>query len=71
MSYSTDLRSRVLELVDKDKSPKEIALLFKISRATIFWKNQPEAYVNGKPDPKTARCIERKKLSDLMLKKLA
>lgn len=36
------------------------------------------AYVNGKPGPKAARCIERKKLSDLvqaqsdlMLKKLA
>jgi DNA-binding CsgD family transcriptional regulator len=25
-----------LELIDKGKSPKEIALLFKISRATIF-----------------------------------
>lgn len=36
MSYSTDLRSRVLELVDKGKSPKEIALLFKISRVTFF-----------------------------------
>lgn len=66
MSYSTDLRSSVLELIDKGNSPKESALLFKISRVTFVWKKQPVAYVNGKPGPKAARCIERKKLSDLV-----
>lgn len=78
MFYSTDLRSRVLELIDKGKSPKESALLFKISRVTFFGRNSLWRMSMASLAPKAARCIERKKLSDLvqaqsdlMLKKLA
>jgi len=66
MSYSLDLRQRVLEFVRQGGSKAEAARLFGVSRGRIFvWlKLPPEELAGRKPGPKKAHKLDLKALED-------
>ena len=69
MSYSLDLRKRVLDFVKTGGSKAEVERLFRVSRRTIYnWLEAEDPFTSRKPGPKGPRHIDddalRKHVSD-------
>ena len=59
MRYSTDLRKRVLNFVNKGGSKAEAERIYKVSRRTIYnWLASPTPFAYEKPGPKGPRLID-------------
>ncbi len=67
MSYSDDLKTRVLSFVRGGGSKVEAAERFKVARSTIYlWLAQPTYYVARKPGPKTSYKFKREALLECL-----
>ncbi|MEM9245814.1 MAG: IS630 transposase-related protein [Cyanobacteria bacterium P01_F01_bin.153] len=66
MSYSQDLRQRVIDFVKEGGSKAEAARLFKISRGRVYvWLNlPPEQLAPKKTGPKKARKLDMEQLRE-------
>jgi transposase len=63
MSYSKDLKERVLTYVRKGGSKQEAARLFNIARSTVYtWLSEPDDHCPGVPGPKNNRKFKREEL---------
>lgn len=63
MSYSTDLRKRVLDFIKTGGSKTEAERLFKVSRRTIYnWLAAEDPFTRQKPGPKGPRHIDHQAL---------
>ena len=67
MTYSTDLRARVLDFVASGGSKTQAAKRFSVHRSTVHeWLKQPEDHKAGKPGPKGSRKFDREDLRRLV-----
>ena len=58
MTYSSDLRERVLDFVASGGSKTQAAKRFSLHRSTVHeWLKQPEDHKAGKPGPKGAPSL--------------
>ena len=79
MTYSSDLRSRVLTFIEKGGRKIEASRRFSVSRATVFnWLGQGDDHQPRKPGPKASRKFDQEALRqeviqhpDRLLKELA
>lgn len=79
MRCSSDIRSRVLDFVEKGGGKAEAARRFQVSlRSVFYWIKQGRDYVHDKPGPRGSRKLDRDQLvvlvennPDMMLKELA
>lgn len=63
MTYSQDLRKRVLSFIDEGGKQTQALALFKISRNTLVtWRKQPTNHSPGKPGPKKSRKFDQQAL---------
>lgn len=63
MSYSAELKERVLEYVRQGGKKSEAIRLFCVGRNTIFrWLRQPPDYQPGKPGPKGSYKFDQEAL---------
>ena len=59
MSYSIDLRKRVLDFIEGGGSKVEAAKRYNISRGTIYkWLKASDPLTPQKPGPRGPRCID-------------
>ena len=59
MSYSTDLRKRVLDFINTDGNIAEASRRFGVSRTCIYkWLNAKDPLSCKKPGPRGPRCID-------------
>ena len=59
MTYSTDLRKRVLDFINNGGSKAAAERTFSISRRTIYnWLEAEDAFASEKPGPKGPRHID-------------
>lgn len=64
MSYSQDLKEKVLSFIRSGGKKIDASRLFGISRNTIWlWLNQPEGYQSKKPGVKDSRKFKRADLA--------
>lgn len=64
MSYSKDLRNRVMSYVRGGGSKAEAAALFSVSRSQVYvWLRQGASYSIGKPGPKKNRKVDAEQLA--------
>lgn len=68
MSYSVDLRARVINFVRSGGSKVEAARRFNVSRGRVYaWLALPEDQLApGKPGPKTARKVDMQRLAEVI-----
>lgn len=66
MSYSVDLRERVIQFVRAGGSKAEAARQFSVSRGRVYaWLALPaDQLTPGKPGPKTARKVDMSRLAE-------
>ena len=59
MAYSTDLRKRVLDFIEKGGKKTEASRRFSVDRSTIYrWLAAKDALAPKKPGPKSMRCLD-------------
>lgn len=67
MTYSADLRQRVLGFVAAGGSKVEAAERFRVHRSTVHeWLKQPEGHQSAKPGPKGSRKFDREQLRQMV-----
>ncbi|QTD46109.1 IS630 transposase-related protein [Ottowia testudinis] len=67
MTYSVDLRQRVLSFVAAGGSKTEAAQRFSVSRSTVHeWLGQPADHQASKPGPKDSRKFDREQLRQML-----
>ena len=67
MTYSSDLRQRVLGFVAAGGSKMEAAERFSIHRSTVHeWLKQPANHQAAKPGPKGSRKFDRQQLLQML-----
>ena len=67
MSYSQDLKKRVLLHIKKGSGKTEAAALFSVGRSTIYkWLSEPDDHQPRKPGPKDSRKFKRCTLRQLL-----
>lgn len=71
MSYSQDLRSRVLEYVLSGGSKAEAARIYSVSKRTVFYwiSRASKGIIDRKPGPVKNRKVYESKLKDLLFLK--
>lgn len=63
MSYSHDLKNRVLDFVRRGGRMGEAVQCFQVSRSTIYnWLAQPSTYQAAKPGPRDSRKFKHEDL---------
>ena len=59
MAYSTDLRKRVLDFIEKGGKKAEASRRFSIDRSTVYrWVSAENPLVRKKPGPKKMRVLD-------------
>ena len=59
MAYSTDLRKRVLDFIEKGGKKAEASRRFSVDLSTVYrWLAAKEAFAPEKPGPKNMRCLD-------------
>ena len=59
MAYSTDLRKRVLDFIEKGGKKAEASRRFSVDRSTIYrWLSAKDPFAPQKPGPKNMRCLD-------------
>ena len=79
MSYSPDLKRKVLNFLKRGGSKAEASRRFEVSRSIIYyWLSQPADHKAGKPGPKRSRKFDEEALRaevkirpDALLRELA
>ena len=70
MSYSGDLRKRVLEYVKNGGKKVEAARIYGVSRWCVYeWLSREEALVSKRPGPKTSHKFNREELLEYLKSK--
>ena len=65
MAYSSDLRTRVLQFIEKGGSKTEAAKRFKVGRTAIYrWLNAEDPLTPGKPGPRKPRLLDPTALAE-------
>lgn len=63
MSYSQDLKDRVLKYVQQGGKKSEATALYGVARSTIYkWLHQPADHQPGKPGPKASDKFDQEAL---------
>lgn len=59
MTYSTDLRKRVLDFIESGGKKSEASRRFSVDRSTIYrWLGAQDPLSTEKPGPKNMRCLD-------------